>query len=164
LQKLDIECESLSPLSAFFEMLSIAPKILSFWSNDGEDSARVLPASISRISNACAHGALEHLGVIVNDADTDSGSSISAAAFQPLFAFHNLRDLDFQSEYDVQLNDATLVQMAKAWPLLEQLRIHGQHSSWSTDWHHVTTNSLVSLLQYCPHLTSVVIAIFYRQT
>jgi len=37
----------------------------------------------------------------------------------------NLRKLNFQSERDVQLDDTTLLEMAKAWRLLEKLVIYG---------------------------------------
>ncbi|OAX38269.1 hypothetical protein K503DRAFT_866266 [Rhizopogon vinicolor AM-OR11-026] len=157
LHKLDITCESLAPLDAFFETLSIAPEILfvTIIFIAGEDSA--LPASISRISNACTYNALKHLRIIVDGMDGDSNTSVSAAVFQPLYAFRNLRELNFKVEYDVQLDDATLLQMAKAWPLLEELVIRGEYSA-STP-HNITPNAFVSLLQHCPRLTSIGIAL-----
>ncbi|OJA11513.1 hypothetical protein AZE42_06618 [Rhizopogon vesiculosus] len=156
LHKLDITCDTLTPLDAFFETLSIAPKILFIMIVfiDEEDSA--LLASISRISNACAYSALERLR-IVNNIDAGSDTSIRAAVFQPLCAFRNLRELYFGVENDVQLDDATLSQMAKAWPLLEELAIRGKYSVSSP--HNVTLNAFVSLLQYCPCLTSIYITL-----
>ncbi|OAX38266.1 hypothetical protein K503DRAFT_691844, partial [Rhizopogon vinicolor AM-OR11-026] len=162
LQELGVTCESLATSDAFFETLSIAPKILSFRMNDGEDSPSALPASISRISNACAHSALEHLQILVFylNHDSELDASISAATFQPLRAFHNLRKLDFQSDYDVQLDDIALLQMAKAWPLLEELAIHGQFSAaWGDHPRLITPDGFVSLLKHCPRLTSVAIVI-----
>ncbi|OAX30628.1 hypothetical protein K503DRAFT_705014, partial [Rhizopogon vinicolor AM-OR11-026] len=108
-------------------------------------------ALISRLSNVCAHSTLEHLRISIEDIVVDT--SISAATFEPLYAFRNLRKLDFSSEYDVELDDAILLQMAKTWPLLEMLRITGKYT------HAITVNSFVSLLQHCPHLTSVGITI-----
>ncbi|OAX42308.1 hypothetical protein K503DRAFT_863139 [Rhizopogon vinicolor AM-OR11-026] len=152
LHKLDVTCDTLAPLDAFFKTLSIAPKILFIMIVfiDEDDSA--LPALISRISNACAYNALERLR-IVNNIDAESDTSIRAAVFQPLCAFCNLRELYFGVENDVQLDDATLLQMAKAWPLLEELVIRGKYSASSP--HNVTLNAFVSLLQHCPCLTSI---------
>ncbi|KAJ8592381.1 hypothetical protein M405DRAFT_931524 [Rhizopogon salebrosus TDB-379] len=155
LQELGVTCETrLAPVDAFFEALSIAPKKLSI--TYGVDSIGALPDSISRIRDACAHSALEHLQVEVNEIEADFGAnSISAATFGPLCAFWNLRSLDFESLYDVQLDDTTLIQMAKAWPLLEVLLIHGKIGQWAD--HNITPNALVSLLQHCPRLVSVTI-------
>ncbi|KAJ8592392.1 hypothetical protein M405DRAFT_51924, partial [Rhizopogon salebrosus TDB-379] len=153
LQELGVTCETyLATGDAFFEALSIAPKKLSisYW----VDSIEALPASISRIPDACAHNALEYLQVEVNEGGFGA-ISISAATFEPLCAFRNLRRLNFESIYNVQLDDTTLVQMARAWPLLEVLIIHGLLGRW-TD-HNITPNALVSLLQHCPRLASIAI-------
>ncbi|OAX38265.1 hypothetical protein K503DRAFT_173139 [Rhizopogon vinicolor AM-OR11-026] len=158
LQELGVTCESLATSDAFFETLSIAPKILSFRIDEAEESPCALTASISRISNACAHSALEHLQILVFFVDTVT--PISAATFQPLCAFHNLRKLDFQSDYDAHLDHVTLLQMAKAWPLLEELAIHGQHNSlWGDYPRLITPDGFVSLLKHCPRLISVAIVI-----
>jgi hypothetical protein len=157
LQLLDVECETLALLDTFFETLSIAPKILSFNITYGMGSARVLPASISRISNACAHSALERLRFIVEDSGADPDTSVSAAVFQPMCTFRNLRSLKFDVQFNVRLDDATVLQMAKAWPLLEELGICGEYNPSSSS--NITTNSLVSLLQHCPRLTSIGIAV-----
>ncbi|OJA11501.1 hypothetical protein AZE42_06617 [Rhizopogon vesiculosus] len=154
LHKLDVTCESLAPLDAFFETLSISPEILSLAIStiDGEDSA--LPASISRISNACTYSALKHLRIIMDSMNGDSNISISAAVFQPLCALRNLRKFELEVEGDVQLDDATLLQLAKAWPLLEELVIRGEYEGPSNS-QDTTSDAFVSLLQHCPHLTSI---------
>ncbi|OJA19193.1 hypothetical protein AZE42_10781, partial [Rhizopogon vesiculosus] len=106
--------------------------------------------------------ALEHLQILVFylNADSELDASISAATFKPLCAFHNLRKLDFQSDYDVELDDVALLQMAKAWPLLEELAIHGQfNTAWGNYPRLITPDAFVSLLKHCPRLTSVAIII-----
>jgi len=157
LHVLDVECETLALLDAFFETLSIAPKTLSF--NIAYGVAQVVPASISRISNACAHSALERFRILVKDSGATPDTSISAAVFQPLCTFRNLRQLVFEVQFDVRFDDTTLLQMAKAWPLLEELVIRGEYSPSSSNNINITTNSLVSLLQHCPRLTSIGIVV-----
>jgi len=119
---------------------------------------------MTHICNACSHSVLEHLHVRVtstddddddddDDGDDDDDFSIltNAAAFQPLYAFNNLRKLDILTNYDVQLDDITLFQMAKAWPLLEEFAIIGGHHQSTR----ITANALAVLLQHCPHLNMV---------
>jgi len=157
LHLLDVECETLELLDAFFETLSIAPKTLSV--NIAYGVAQVLPASISRISNACAHSALECFRIVVEDSGADPDPSISAAVLQPLYTFRNLRDLDFLVPFGVRFDDTTLLQMAKSWPLLEELGIRGEYKALSSNNINITTNALVSLLQHCPRLTIIAIAV-----
>jgi len=47
--------------------------------------------------------------------------------------------------------------MAKAWPLLEEFLMRGEYNPSS--YNSITTNSLVSLLQHCPRLTAISIAV-----
>ncbi|KAG2036393.1 hypothetical protein BDR03DRAFT_959938 [Suillus americanus] len=155
LQEMTVVCSSLVPVDAFFKGLFIAPKLICFNIHGGVDSARGLPASISRISDSCAHNSLEQIRLFITDRPTDNKTSIRLAVFKPLFAFHNLRKLDFEAyhHYVVRWDDSVLLQMAKAWPLLEELHFikHG-HSS-----HGVTPNTFISLLQHCPRLVSVAV-------
>jgi hypothetical protein len=157
LHTLNILRATLASLNAFFDTFSLAPKILFLRVAEGEDFIQDLPASMSRISNACAHGALEHLRIV----DVFGGANllddpISATVFQPIYAFRNLRQLHFEVEQDVPVHDATLMQMGEAWPLLEDLAILAESSNLSP--HHITPNGLVSLLQHCPRLSSIHIA------
>jgi hypothetical protein len=153
LHTLDVRCDTLAPLDTFFDTFSLAPKILFIRVIDGWHSIEDLPASMSRISNACAHSALEHLRIVDDDFGVGFDASISAAVFQPIYAFRNLRIFHFEVEPDVLLHDGTLMQMAEAWPLLEHLAILGALSTSSHQ--HVTPNGLVSLLQRCPRLSSI---------
>ncbi|KAG1876396.1 hypothetical protein F4604DRAFT_696609 [Suillus subluteus] len=153
IEELGVECEeSLALLDAFFEKLCVAPKVISCVVPDGVGSILALPALISRLSNTCAHSSLEQVRLNISELEMDPDASIGAAAFQPLFAFRNLRRLDVETDCNVRLNDAVLLQMAKAWPLLERLIFHPYY------WHvgdDVTPHAFVSLLQHCPCLVSV---------
>jgi hypothetical protein len=156
LHTLDVRCNALAPLDTFFDTFSLAPKRLFIKVIDGWHSMEGLPASISRISNACAHSALERLEILDDDCGLNFDASVSAAAFQPIYAFRNLRMFHFEVEPDVSLHDGTLMQMAEAWPLLEDLAILGALSI--SNHQHVTPNGLVSLLRRCPRLSSIQIS------
>jgi len=153
-QELSVRCGSLASLDAIFDAVSIAPKRLFFNIDVGVDSIHALLASMSCISNACVHNALELLKVRVED--ENSNTITSAAVIQPFCAFRNLREFVFASDYDMDLDDATFLQMAKAWPLLEELTIHVE---CRLHQRYITANSFVVLLQQCPRLTSVVISV-----
>jgi hypothetical protein len=157
LHTLDISCETLAPLNAFFDTFSLAPKTLFFRVTEGGHSMQDLSTSISHIPKSCAHSALKHLR-IVDDAffANPLAVSISTTVFQPMYAFRNLRQFHFEVEHDVGLHDATLMQMGEAWPLLEDLAIIAEPSTLGP--HYITPNGLVSLLQHCPRLSSIHIA------
>jgi hypothetical protein len=86
LHTLDVSCKTLAPLNAFFDTFSLAPKRLFFRVTEGWHSIQDLPVSMSRISNACAHSALEHLRIMDHGANRLDAST-SAAVFQPIYAF-----------------------------------------------------------------------------
>ncbi|KAG2109937.1 uncharacterized protein F5147DRAFT_772786 [Suillus discolor] len=159
LQELTVTCKSPVILDAFLEKLAITPKILSFKFARGVDPALVIPALIYRLSSACAHSPLQkvQLRILDDDQPADPNVSIGAAAFQPLFAFRNLRVLDFVADghCTVRMDDASLLQMAKAWPLLEELYI----SRYSHSTYRVTPHAFVLLLWHCPRLRSVAVLI-----
>ncbi|KAG2134819.1 hypothetical protein DEU56DRAFT_808797 [Suillus clintonianus] len=152
LQELHIKCVALELVDAFMETLSIAPKVLSITINNQPDTQRALPISISRLSNACVHSSLQQVQLHINDR-SDSFDAIGAAPFQPLYAMRNLRKLDFEVNLQVHLDEASLLQMAMAWPLLEELYFNRDESD------DVTPHAFVLLLQHCPCLVSVGIAV-----
>ncbi|KAG1833233.1 hypothetical protein DFJ58DRAFT_228920 [Suillus subalutaceus] len=157
LQELNVECSSLVLLDAFFERFSIAPKEICLDIIGGVDSARALPPSLSRLSNGCVHDSLECMELYIDDQPTDHVTSIRTAVLRPLFAFRNLRKLDFRAyqNYTLRWDDAVLLQMAKSWPLLEVLHLNRyDHSSRG-----VTPSAFISLLQHCPCLISVAIIV-----
>lgn len=157
LQELDVTCKNLFILEAFLERLTVAPKVLSFTITHGVESVRALPASISHIADGCAHSSLEQLRFCITNRPADRDALIEAEAFRPLFAFHNLRKLDFKADEHciVRMDDTALLEMARAWPLLEELYINRYcHSS-----HQVTPDAFVSLLQHCPRLVSIAVTV-----
>ncbi|KAG2356080.1 hypothetical protein BDR07DRAFT_1613305 [Suillus spraguei] len=157
LQELDITCKNMDFLDAFLKQLAITAKVLSFTITDGVDSTRALPALISRLCNSCADNSLQQVQLSITDQHAREISSIEAATFQPLFTFRDLRKFNFTTYYrcDVRMDDADLVEMAKAWPLLEDLAIPGCPK---TD-HEVTPHAFVSLLWHCPRLVSVAVPV-----
>ncbi|KAG1846072.1 hypothetical protein DFJ58DRAFT_893225 [Suillus subalutaceus] len=155
--ELDVTCKRLFILEAFLEKLAVAPKRLSFTITHGVDSVRALSASISYIANGCALSSLQQVQFNITNQPVDRDALIEAEAFRPLFAFHNLRKLDFKADEHciVRMDDAALLEMGKAWPLLEELYI----TRYCDSGYQVTPNAFVSLLQHCPHLVSIAVTV-----
>ncbi|KAF8555287.1 hypothetical protein OG21DRAFT_919477 [Imleria badia] len=79
---------------------------------------------------------------------------------QPCMAFTNLRRLVFDFAWDVNLTDSELLVLASAWPHLEQFSIISAYG-WNTS-DGITPDGLVQLLQTCPSLREVALAIDTR--
>ncbi|KAG2155543.1 hypothetical protein DEU56DRAFT_313499 [Suillus clintonianus] len=154
LQQLTIESETMELLNTFLETLSITPEVLSLDITDQTYTTLNLPALISRLPDVCGHSSLQHVQLSIADWSLDHNNTIGVAVFQPLSAFRNLRKLGFEMDPRLELDDDALLELAKAWPLLEEL-----HFNKSRMTHHVSSNTFVSLLQHCPCLVSVGIAV-----
>ncbi|KAF8123023.1 hypothetical protein EV363DRAFT_1455953 [Boletus edulis] len=79
---------------------------------------------------------------------------------QPFMAFTNLRHIHLDIEWNVDLTDSELLTAVSVWPHLEKLCINVQWG-WNT-LGGITPNGLVQLLQTCPSLTSLSLAIDTR--
>jgi hypothetical protein len=77
------------------------------------------------------------------------GSKITLNTLSPLFPFTNLSDIQITLDESVELNDAELRTVAKAWPNLRILRLFERTTTWSP---RVTLFGLLSLLALCPKL------------
>ncbi|KAF8550694.1 hypothetical protein OG21DRAFT_386347 [Imleria badia] len=76
---------------------------------------------------------------------------------QPCTAFSNLRRIYLDLGWDVGLSDSELLTLALAWPHLEHLLINVEWG-WNTPGG-ITPNGLLQLLQTCPSLSEIGLAI-----
>jgi len=77
---------------------------------------------------------------------------LDMSVLSPYIPLRNLRILDIETHYSPALTDGDLVEMAKAWPCLEQLHLV-KESGWQLPTG-LTLQGIVSLIQYCPRLES----------
>ena len=75
-------------------------------------------------------------------------------------AFRNLRRIDFNCRWNVGLTDTDLLTLVSAWPHLEHFLIN-EELGWLTSGG-ITPNGLVRLLQTCPLLSRLSLAIDTR--
>ena len=74
-------------------------------------------------------------------------------------AFHRLRHMHIDLGWDVNLSDDDLLMLGSAWPQLEELLMN---TNWGWNKPGITPNALARLLETCPSLTSIALAIDTR--
>ena len=79
---------------------------------------------------------------------------------RPCMAFHSLRRMNLDLQWDVDLSDDGMLTLASAWPQIGELLIN-THWGWNRPGG-ITLNGLASLLQMCPSLISIALAIDTR--
>ncbi|KAF8142028.1 hypothetical protein EV363DRAFT_1426021 [Boletus edulis] len=90
----------------------------------------------------------------------DEDLSLGLDDLRPCMAFSNLRCIDLMVEWSVDLTDSDLLTLASAWPRLKTLFINLTRG-WET-FRGITPNGLLQLLQTCPSLSQIAIAIDTR--
>ncbi|KAF8546255.1 hypothetical protein OG21DRAFT_1491435 [Imleria badia] len=85
---------------------------------------------------------------------------ISCDALQPLFFFHNLRELRIYLKNPISLNNEELVDLARGWPLLRILHLV---SGNGLSTKHVTLHGLLFLVAACPELEVVYLCLDARE-
>ncbi|KAF8135734.1 hypothetical protein EV363DRAFT_1551692 [Boletus edulis] len=81
---------------------------------------------------------------------------------RPMMAFSNLHHLDLDVSWDVGLTDDDLVKLASAWPYLEHLGINVRYGWGTRVVSGITPDGLFHLLQTCPSLCHLCLAIDTR--
>ncbi|KAF8443666.1 hypothetical protein L210DRAFT_810366, partial [Boletus edulis BED1] len=76
---------------------------------------------------------------------------------QPCLVFSNLRVMDINVGWNVDLTDGDLLTLASAWPCLEDLSIN-MDGGWNTAAG-ITPNGLLRLLESCRSLKSAALVI-----
>lgn len=111
--------------------------------------------------------ALEHLAIYMESAPERRGPMhFSASDLERLLPLHNLRTFRIAShrgyrrygtDFEVDVGDATVIAMARAWPQLEILQLATTARSSSSDRAPttVTPRALAVLRQSCPNLQSL---------
>ncbi|KDQ51684.1 hypothetical protein JAAARDRAFT_210967 [Jaapia argillacea MUCL 33604] len=70
-----------------------------------------------------------------------------------LVKFINLTKFHFIMHHHFSLDDATIKELAMAWPLLEEFEVKWPSSA--EEWSSVTLEALVHLAHHCPHLQTI---------
>lgn len=82
--------------------------------------------------------------------------SLDLEDLRPCMAFSHLRHIKLNIEWNVDLTDRDLLELTSAWPHLEHLVIN-TYSGWNSQ-SGITPNALLELLQTCPSLRWIALA------
>ncbi|KAF8549412.1 hypothetical protein OG21DRAFT_1447879 [Imleria badia] len=94
------------------------------------------------------------------EVDTRLVLGLGLEDLQPCTSFNNLRCINLNLEWNVNLTDSDLLALASSWPHLERLLINEDHG-WKTPGG-ITPNGLAQLLQACRSLCQIALAIDTR--
>ncbi|EIW85496.1 hypothetical protein CONPUDRAFT_150305 [Coniophora puteana RWD-64-598 SS2] len=110
------------------------------------------------VSSNVDNSALKFLDIMAEDDHFSlSESTLKRKAFQHLLQFHNLVGVCVDTAHEIQLDNASLLQMAESWPVLESLEINPR-KGWGRR-SCITLHGLRTMLKRLPKLTTLAIAI-----
>ncbi|KAJ6532301.1 hypothetical protein DFH09DRAFT_993759 [Mycena vulgaris] len=110
----------------------------------------------------CSHSSLQEMHIAGTYADLTTATageiesySVGGDILQPLFAFANLRTVSLEHPVGFDLDNATVVQMARSWPRLEELSLRANLFSHIPS--RVTLEGVSAFAEHCPSLHTLAI-------
>lgn len=119
---------------------------------------------LATIRNTCSSSSLATINIrderplgYSSNTSIESDNRLTLDDLHPSMAFINLRDVHVNLEWSVDLTDSDLLVLASEWPHLHTLVIN-EHWGWRTTGG-ITFQGLVQLLQKCPSLVELCVAL-----
>ncbi|EED81621.1 predicted protein [Postia placenta Mad-698-R] len=138
------------------------PKLENIQLTAAEAGCEDLTTICQTIRDQCSVSTLKHVSIQFEK--EESADNVPGVSLQPLYAFHGLESLTIDSEYNIELQDADLEEMALAWPGLQDLAfVHDEADSWVFT-PAATLGGLVHLVKYCPNLRHIVLDVNASRT
>ncbi|KAJ7630218.1 hypothetical protein FB45DRAFT_1150168 [Roridomyces roridus] len=162
---LDLELTDFDSASRFFErgreiaLTSCAVDSMNEYGPTNFSSAHEIHRLISAIEGGVSHSSLTSL--TINDGYGSFHRSdapiftIRASSLHRLFCFNNLTHVTMFTAVGFDLDDATVVDMARSWPQIESLMLE---SCFGSSRPRTTLRCLEAFAQYCPRLVRLSIA------
>ncbi|KAF8124903.1 hypothetical protein EV363DRAFT_1586640 [Boletus edulis] len=163
LRDLALHSASLDPISHLLSRIRL-PVIESVSAFIYSCPSRQALSSFLASLQSNADRAIKRLSLFQTSSDNDFVSSedllLCSEDLRPCMAFSNLHHIHLDVEWKVGLTDSDLLALASAWPNLESLDIN---VDWGWDAPNgITPNGLLQLLQTCPSLCQVHLAMDTR--
>jgi hypothetical protein len=144
LKDLFVTCDQLSFACALVKTMSSSPLLsINIASDDALDSHR--QELIDALPNACSHSSLRFISIEEGEGEIEFDTLID---IKPLFVFSSLTSVTLSIRAALDLDDASIKNMAKAWPHITSLVLKEDRDIDPR----ITLSGLVSLAQYCPEL------------
>ena len=134
-------------------------KLSCYHDSDITPTAMEVTALVTAISSSCSPSSLVSLDYSLTfddfmEFETPVGPAIlSSDVFLPLLRFPLIREFRIDSSWSLDLDDAFIHRLAKAWPKLEALNF-GTNIRWANT-HRITLRALDYLVKYCVHLENL---------
>ncbi|KAJ7630279.1 hypothetical protein FB45DRAFT_1150265 [Roridomyces roridus] len=114
---------------------------------------------LSAIESTVSHSSLADLMLAVGyspfDRSEASTYTIRASSLRLLLCFNNLTDIAIHTAVGFDLDDTTILEMARSWPHLEVFRLD---TYFGTSQPRTTLSCLEAFAKYCPHLSMLSMA------
>ncbi|KAJ7464107.1 hypothetical protein FB451DRAFT_454329 [Mycena latifolia] len=112
-------------------------------------TAEVMADLYHALAEHCTPKSLETLEVAIAYGQADNAHIIPGDVLKLLSCFTNLVEVTIEATIGYHLDDATIDELARAWPHLEDLRLKAE---WHDHSPSVTLLSLRTLARHCPHI------------
>ncbi|KAJ7513260.1 hypothetical protein B0H11DRAFT_1949219 [Mycena galericulata] len=107
------------------------------------------------LSTSISHTSLTHLSLFQNTRSRPV-IPIRAQSLRPLFSFTNLLSITLKLPVEIDLDNTTISDLARAWPRIEELELSSHYPSTSC---RATLHCLHSFARFCPRLTNLTITL-----
>ncbi|KAJ7028222.1 hypothetical protein C8F04DRAFT_67905 [Mycena alexandri] len=159
LQTLYLSSEIASP-SRFLEWADKIPLVDFLAECPAFSTANEVHRLFSAAAGGIAHSSLTEFAFdnefgSLNDASDGADYLIRSSSLRRLFCFANLTAVSVLSAVGIDLDDATVTDMARSWRHIERLEFQ---SYYGTPAPRATLQCLAAFSKYCPHLTKLAIA------
>ena len=159
LRIMELRCKSLAVAQSFLSQARL-PAVVCFTTVVLQcPSQNHLSSFLTNIETSGASHTIQQMWLRDMFDDSDPGTNplvLDLDSLRPSMALSNLRSIHLDMLEDVVLSDNDLLLLASSWPHLEQFWIN-QSRGWNTSGG-ITPNGLVQLLQTCPSLSRIALA------
>ena len=153
LQELDLSDVPISFSVALLEAMESSSLTSIKINTFGEENPLAHQDLFNALRNHCCHSSLTSITVHTYEPEYDAG--IMSKHLKPIFVFSNLTNVKLYLECPFDLDDATVSDMAQAWPRIRSLVLRGYYPEECKPC--VTILGLIPIAQHCPELEELTI-------
>ncbi|KAJ7495524.1 hypothetical protein FB451DRAFT_1121975 [Mycena latifolia] len=154
-----LQIDTISPqfMTAFLRRMTSTPLSSFDVTLDPLPDTPYLPDVYAALETHCSHSALRSIDIsCVNGDNRDHGDihvhTITGPILRHLFRFTNLTEVCLAPSTGFDLDDGTVIEMARAWPSIERLELVAPAYRADLPNQRVTLAALPVFALHCPHL------------
>ncbi|KAJ6472897.1 hypothetical protein C8R47DRAFT_721573 [Mycena vitilis] len=162
LQVLQIESATPAFIAAFLRCMTKAPLRSLSATFSALPEAAYLEDVYSALPGHCSHSSPSYIDISYNwhdppvhDPQSNHRHIVTGPTLRHLFCFRNLTTICLEPPMGFDIDDAVVVDMARAWPVIEDLQLMSPAYHPQDPVPRVTLNVLPAFARHCPCLASV---------